>query len=321
MLNINTHHTSHTSYLQVPHLERRVKRFLLLLTLLAIFLISYELLLTVQHVSTINVQSWRRGRVNSLDQHTYITSKRMLRQLLQDREITQLPVKIVTDCQDNRSPDNRTIKTLQIISTKNQYLQDPNIVCLNESHLYRESFAQYGVPFDQLSVLQQKASIVRAVLSDLEQRNQLEIKAKLNKFVTEEVFKPEQEAAQYLTEGSELNQDSEIEIKIFNGETATSEVPSRLNNLPRNANSATREIYLPHHVLPSRVTGSLTISTPTPKNKKKIKPPQMNEDLKKFKGARVKQSYNLADRGFSSDWRVNSTVVNHRSVVSGNCLG
>lgn len=241
----------------------------------------------------------------------------MLRQLLQDQEITQLPVKIVTDCQDNQSPDNQIypIKTLQLISNMNHYLQDPNIVCLNELVLYRESFALYGVPFDQLSLLQQKASIVRAVLNDLEQRNQLEIKAKIDKFVADEVFKPDQEAAEYLTDGSELNEELELEIETLDEETATSKatsrVPEGLSNLSRNANLAAREIYFPRHVLPPRDTGgNLTVSTPT--LKKKMKRPQMNKDLIKFKGARVKQSYNLANRGFSSDWRVNSTVVKDR---------
>ncbi len=191
---------------------RKTKRFLFLFTLLVIALTSYKLLLTVQNVPTTSIQESHQRRINALDFATdHIAGKQTLRQLLQDKEITQLPVKIITDCLGNQSTGHHlySVKTSRFVST-NKNVQDSDIVCLNETHLYEESLAQYGVPFGELTILQQKASIRQAVLNDMEYKNQFKMTNKVDVFVTED--ESNRKTANYVSEEEKSSENSAIEM-------------------------------------------------------------------------------------------------------------
>lgn len=181
------------------------KRFLSLLVLLSTVLIGYELLLTWQRTPLVTTRAEQRSVLNEPGYQP--VGRRTLRQLLEDKDITELPVKIVTDCWDSRVThskyrnhieknrnqdmvvegrgdsdihilDNRELN--QISSSEHQsHLNTEHVICLNETQLYRDSIEHYGAHFNELTDTQKKATIVRAVLKNLEHQDQVEIEDRI----------------------------------------------------------------------------------------------------------------------------------------------
>ncbi len=302
---------------------RKVKRLLALITLTVITLSSYKLLLTVHNVPTTNTQDTNvhhQERINSLNLNyarDHSTRKRTLRQLLQDNEITQLPVRVTTDC-ENSPPQSPRLKSLQLVTT-NKNVHD--IICLNETRLYEESFVQHGVPFDQLSVLDQKASIVRTVLNDLEHKymlddlepkNNLVMETKVDMFAKEHELKLyKEESAQYISE-QEKSKNKTSNVKVERNDKLLS-FASKVSDGRVVLSHGAKTVRKPKPKgSRSRVLPSSKFTPSAVKQKKRKISTSMNPDLKKLKGVRVKQNLSLTARGFSSEWGGNSTLVRDR---------
>ena len=87
-----------------------------------------------------------------------ITNRRTLKQLLQDPDIKQLPVKVELDCTQER------------LYSLNSNSND-DIVCINETQLWSDML-QRSVDVSALSDRQRKAALVRAVLAHLERKDE-----------------------------------------------------------------------------------------------------------------------------------------------------
>ena len=178
------------------HIMKQQKRVISMLVLLSTILIVYELLLTWRRTPLATIHTEQKHILNNPGYQP--VGRRTLRQLLEDKDITQLPVKIVTDCRDsnshhmtyskyrNQAKKNQNQDTIvESKSSSNRELQEEphqygdHVFCLDETQLYRDSQEQYGVRFDQLTDTQKKATIVRAVLKNLEHQNQIEVRDKL----------------------------------------------------------------------------------------------------------------------------------------------
>ena len=181
------------------HIMKQQKRVISMLVLLSTILIVYELLLTWRQTPLATIHTEQKHILNNPGYQP--VGRRTLRQLLEDKDITQLPVKIVTDCRDsnshhmtyskyrNQAEKNRNQDTIvESKSSSNRELNQiqeeshqhgDHVFCLDENQLYRDSREQYGVRFDQLTDTQKKATIVRAVLRNLEHQNQIEVRDKL----------------------------------------------------------------------------------------------------------------------------------------------
>jgi hypothetical protein len=129
---------------------KRNRRLVMILTLLAGLLLTYEIHLTFLEIP-----------LASQEQRVYYTrdfsspqNKISLRKLLEEQEIQELSVQISTDCSVEQ------IHQSQIGS---------DILCINESQLWSD-VSQRGIKINQLSDTQAKTAIVGAVLEELESR-------------------------------------------------------------------------------------------------------------------------------------------------------
>ena len=129
---------------------KRNRRLLVILTLLAGLLLTYEVYLTLK----VNPLASQEQKVYYTRDLSSVQNPRNLRKLLEDREIQELPVQISADC-----------STEQI----HQSLMGSDILCINESQLWSD-VTQRGVKINQLSDLQAKTAIVSAVLKEMESR-------------------------------------------------------------------------------------------------------------------------------------------------------
>ena len=145
---------------------KRNRRLLLILTLLAGLLLTYEVYLTL----LVNP-------LTSLEQRVYYTRELSssqntinLRKLLEDREIQELSMQISTNC---------SVEQVH----KSQVGGD--ILCINESQLWSD-VSQHGVKVNQLSDTQAKTAIVSAVLEELESRK-IRVREQVNQQFAEQI--------------------------------------------------------------------------------------------------------------------------------------
>ena len=286
-----------------------------------------------QNVASLKITEPPRGPMG------HDPGKHTLRQLLQDEEITHLPVKIFTDCPNPLEHSIYTNLKNQNSDLQNEYLlsQDPSVVCLNESKLYKDSYTHYGVSFDRLSLLQQKASIVRAVLFDLEQRQQqpgVKVKKKLivgevpnadvkdpNKLkrdmrLSEQVLRPEGQDLDPDDEGYDYDDQNPESKELKEEIKELKNLVTQKANQIEEAHPTPRILYFPRAHPPPHPQVHNSQPKPPPKQQKKKDKmsPKMNPDLVKFKGTKVEQSSDLSKRGFPVEWRVDSSIVHDRWV-------
>ena len=140
---------THTYYFRMK--LKRSRRLLVIVTLLAGLLLTYEVYLTMQE----NPLASQEQRVYYTRDLSSLPNSRNLRKLLEDRDIQELPVQISTDC--------------SVEQIHQSLIGSDDILCINESQLWSD-VTQHGVKINQLSDLQAKTAIVRAVLEVLESR-------------------------------------------------------------------------------------------------------------------------------------------------------
>ena len=158
---------------------KRNSRFLLLLTLLAGLLVTYEFYLSWQYNPTASrqVQGLRVYYTRDLSS---LQKSHNLTKLLKHHEIEELPLQISTDC---------TFKQMYQSVLSN----DAGILCINESQLWSD-LTQRGVKINQLSDVQARSAIVSAVLEELNSRK-LRYKEHVRRQFAEQVKQAKHNAA------------------------------------------------------------------------------------------------------------------------------
>ena len=130
---------------------KRNGRVLLILTLLASVLLTYEIYLTWQDNPLASIHKQRIYYTRDLSSPRNSWN---LRKLLEDHEIRELPIRVFSDC---------------TVEQMHQSLIGSDILCINESQLWSD-VTRNGVKINQLSDLQAKTAIVSAVLEELKSR-------------------------------------------------------------------------------------------------------------------------------------------------------